>query len=248
MRNTLRVAVLACGAVIASFAQQGSLRKPDIEALLSKLGSRDGGDRDVALYRLRSDEAALRNIEVRSALISLLDRENREAEAGMHIGEGEGYGEYFSDLLGTVESFADWSDQHQVCILVNAGANPDSPVASEAAARMKKAVPCLLVMSKGRNRVIAVPLLVEALAKSKDNLDPKTTQTIRRVVVAALRDSDEGVRVFTVDALRKFGGQDMIPALKVVAATDPAPEVQGHSIRKAAAKAIVAIQERAGQH
>lgn len=246
MKNILSVAALVCLG-IASFAQHGSLQKSDVAPLLAKLGSKDAGERDVAFYRLRSDEAALQNPGVRSALISLLDRENHEADAGMHIGEGEGYGEYISDLLGTVESFADWNDQRQVCILVNAGANPDSTDASETAAHLKKAVPCLLVMSK-RNRVIAVPLLVEALANPQGNLDPNTIQTVRHVVLTALHDRDEAVRVFTIDALGKFGGQDMIPVLKMVAATDPAPEVHGHSIRKSASEAIAAIQKRAGRH
>jgi hypothetical protein len=51
-----------------------------------------------------------------------------------------------------------------------------------------------------------------------------------------------------VDALGKFGGADMISALKEVAANDPSPEVEGHSIRKSAAEAIAAIQKRTTQH
>lgn len=238
---------LVCAAMVASFAQQHSPHDSDIDALLVRLRSSNGGDRDVAFYQLRSDPVALRSAKVQSALLSLLDRENHEADAGMHIGEGEGYGEYISDLLGTVDNFADWNDQHQVCILVNAGATPESPLAAETAVRMKKAIPCLLEMSKGTNRVIAVPMLVEAVAKSKDKLDFGTAQTVRNVILNALRDSDEAVRVFTVDALGKFGGEDVIPALKTVATTDPSPEVQGHSIRKSAASAIAAIQNRAGQ-
>ena len=39
----------------------------------------------------------------------------------------------------------------------------------------------------------------------------------------------------------------MIPALEEVAAKDPAPEVEGHSIRKSAAEAIAEIQKRESQ-
>jgi hypothetical protein len=39
----------------------------------------------------------------------------------------------------------------------------------------------------------------------------------------------------------------MIPALREVAANDPSPEVEGHSIRKSAAEAIAEIQKRAGK-
>jgi hypothetical protein len=190
----------------------------------------------------------MRSAKVRSALVALLDRENREAEEGLHASEGEEYGEYFSYLLGAVEGFADWKDKRQVCILVNAGAIPASTVAAEASARMKLAIPCLLDMSKGENRVTAVPILVQALAIVRKDLDAGTIQTISQVIVLALRDPDKAVRVFTVDALGKFGDQDIIPALNEVAANDPSPEIQGHSIRKSAAEAITAIQTRTGQH
>ncbi len=248
MRKIPSAVALAFMSAILAFSQQNSLHKADIDALLVKLHSNDGGVRDQAYTQLKSDPAALRSAKVRSALMTLLDRENHEAEAGVHMGEGEGYGEYFSDLLGTVETFADWNDKRQVCILVKAGEIPDSSAAAETSARMKMAIPCLLEMSKGANRVTAVPVLVQALARARDNLAPHTVQTVRQVISLSLRDPDEGVRAGAVDALSKFGEQDMIPALKVVAQTDPSPEVQGHSIRKMAAEAIAEIQKRAGQH
>lgn len=49
----------------------------------------------------------------------------------------------------------------------------------------------------------------------------------------------------TVMSLGQFGGEDMIPALKVVAESDPAPEVHGHSVRKRVVAAIAQIQKRA---
>jgi len=98
------------------------------------------------------------------------------------------------------------------------------------------------------NPAVAVPVLVRAVGKAKGTLYTKTVQAARQIVLAALRDRDEGVRGFTGNALGKFGGSDMIPALKEVAASDPSPEVEGHSIRKSAAEAIAEIQQRAGQH
>jgi hypothetical protein len=119
------------------------------------------------------------------------------------------------------------------------------PLAAEAAARMKIAISCLLEMSKGTNRVIAVPILVQALAK--DNLDSGVIQTVEEAISLALQDSDEAVRFFTVDALGSFGGFDMIPALKEVAESDSSPEIQGHSLRKSATQAIARIQKRASR-
>ena len=90
--------------------------------------------------------------------------------------------------------------------------------------------------------------MVQALAKAKDSLDPRTAQAARQIVLGALSDPDEGVRAFTVHALGRFGAEDMIAALRKVAQTDPSPEVEGHSIRKSAAEAITAIQKRASPH
>jgi len=67
----------------------------------------------------------------------------------------------------------------------------------------------------------------------------------RQVVLKALRDPSEHVRITAVRALSNFGGEDMLLGLREVAAGDPAPEVQGYSIRKLAADAIESIQRRA---
>jgi hypothetical protein len=68
-----------------------------------------------------------------------------------------------------------------------------------------------------------------------------------------LRDPDVGVRASTVNALERFGGTDMIPALQEIARSDPASEKTDNGgercpIREYAAKAIDAIQKRSGQH
>ena len=97
------------------------------------------------------------------------------------------------------------------------------------------------------DRAAIIPVLAETLAKAKDTIDPAMTGAAKRVILRALQDTDEAVRAFTVVALGSYGDQDMIPALKEVAATDPSPESQGHSIRKSAAEAILEIQKRAGQ-
>lgn len=79
-------------------------------------------------------------------------------------------------------------------------------------------------------------------------MDAETAQTAKQIVLSDLQDPDPGVRSATVYALGSYAGTEMIPALEEVAAKDPAPEVQGHSIRKSAAKAIADIEKRAGQN
>ena len=123
-------------------------------------------------------------------------------------------------------------------------------IAPEAAARARAAMPCLMKWNKSNHaiyREIAIPLLIEAVKEARGTLTPQTAQTAKQFILSGLRDADVGVRSATVIALDRFGGTDMIPALEEVAAKDPAPEVEGHSIRKSAAEAIAEIQKRESQ-
>jgi hypothetical protein len=198
-------------------------------------------------------------VQVQEALLDLLDRENQLIEStlrdshgqvGVSDKYGEDYGEYVAQLDETIDSFANWSDSHQVCIFVHESYNPESRFAAKIAAHASVAVPCLIQMYSsdvGLTRAEAAPVLVQAWAKGGKQLDSALSERTKQIILTALHDPDEAVRSHTISALEKFGGQDMIPALKQVAETDPSPEVQGHSIRKRAEQAIVAIQKRVGQ-
>ncbi len=162
--------------------------------------------------------------------------------------EGKGTGEYCAWLAQTVESFANWSDPRQACILVNAAQITYPSPSTDAAARARAAMPCLLQMSASDltiNRAIAIPMLAEAMEKAKGTLDERTTQTAKEIMLSDLRDPNVGLRASAIDALRQFGTSDMIPALEEVAAKDPAPGVDGETIRKSAAEAILEIRKRA---
>jgi hypothetical protein len=87
-------------------------------------------------------------------------------------------------------------------------------------------------------------MLVHASAKRKRHLDGAAIQTVRQILLNALRDPDEDARIPTVKALERFGGADMLPALRVVTETDPDPS-EHYAIREWAAEAIGAIQKRA---
>jgi hypothetical protein len=239
-------------------AQQTQVSKPSVVSSLSELRSDDAGERAEAYEQLRSDPSAIHSPKVQTALLDLLDREEHVIEStlrgsheqvGVSDKYGEGYGEYVAELADTVNSFADWNDPHQACILVHESYNPDSRFAAEIASHWKTAIPCLVKMygsDVGLTRGQAAPVLVRALTYSRDGLDPATLQAVRGIIVRALHDPHEAVRGNTVEALGSFGGEDMIPTLKAVAETDPSPEVQGHSIRKSASQAIAAIQKRGG--
>jgi hypothetical protein len=127
---------------ISSWAQQKALSKPSVAVLLTRLQSQSEVERSKAFEALRSNPAVLKRPEVRAALLDLLDRENRERDAKLlqaqnspqedkGEAEDEGYAEYYSHVLGAVDSFADWNDPRQACILVDASYNDDSAFAAE---------------------------------------------------------------------------------------------------------------------
>ena len=266
MRSVVLIATAFCAIVAAGRGQTTSLQEQSVAPLLAQLHSAKKSERAEAYQKLRSNPTALRNPMVRAALLDLLDRENQELDASLLAtqktghdskanDDGDGYAEYYGFLLDTVDSFANWNDPHQACVLVSAGSSPDSPFAAEVARHAKTSVPCLLQRCKSEarmNRVVACPVLVQALAKGKDSLDSGSLQTGHQTVLSALQDPDEGVRIFTVDALGSFGGREFIPALKQLQTSDPASDDDGgvkhFGVREHAAHAIAAIQRRADQN
>lgn len=262
IRGAFLLTVFVGYAILPCWCQQMPATNLSVPDLLTKLHTKDWTLRSDAVDEIRLNPEALRSRQIRTALIDLLDRENRQADEALRNAkdarpqanpvstEGdaeEGYGEYCAWLSETVASFADWNDPRQACILVNAAQVDYPPSSSDAAARARAAMPCLLQMFTSDlkiEREIAMPMLAEALERAGGAFDAKTAHTAREIILGALRDPNVGMRAAAVDALRQFGTSDMIPALEEVAAKDPAPEVDGHSIRKSAAEAIADIQKR----
>jgi hypothetical protein len=229
--------------------------RPDVAKLLAQLRAGGWPDRARAYEGFRSDPTAMRRHEVQRALLDLLDRENQLIEsvnrnpAGPSVDQkyGEEYAEYVGRLGEAVDSFADWTDPRQVCIFVHEPYNPESRFAAKIALHGKVAIPCLLQMYRSEVELVraeAAPLIVQALAKSTDRLDEKMILAAKKVVVLALRDAHEVVRINTIDALGSFGGEDMVPALAEVAQKDPASGAGGDWIRKRASGAIALIEKR----
>ncbi len=223
--------------------------------LLGQLHHARWTDRATAYEKLSSDSKILGDRRVQGELLNLLGRETGfirpkvgdSPPDNIPGGEEEAYVEYLGALGGTVDAFADWSDPQQVCIFVHEGYNPGSRLAAEIAAHGKTALPCLMEMFQsnvGLDRAQVAPVIVQALAKTA-GLDERTIQTAKGLILKALHDPEEADRINTIDALKSFGGEDMIPALRQVAVSDPAPEVNRYSIRKWAAEAIAEIEKRA---
>jgi hypothetical protein len=168
--------IAVCATVSGVSGQQTPAHKPGRAGLVAQLRSDNVQVRSEAFESVRSDPTALRDPEVRVALVDLLDRENHETPS--ESGEDEGYAEYTSWLADTVAKIVDWSDPHQVCILANSIDLPD-----ELANHAKVAVPCLLKRyknSQARFRGNVVAMLVQALAKGKGELDAATVAERKR--------------------------------------------------------------------
>jgi hypothetical protein len=249
MRKRALFMVFAVALVAGTTLSQTPTTKQQISDLLSALHAANWFDRASAYEQLRRDPEALRQPEVKSALLDLEDRENQtdwSKEPGFDRRKSESRAEYRAELGDTVDSFVDWNDPYQLCIIAHTSYNTDSAFARRLAMAGQAVIPCLMQMAQSasfNDRYKAVAVLVQLRARD-GKLSPEMSEKIMQVTIAALHDANENVRVFTVFTLRDFGGQDIIPALQAVAQTDPAPEVNGNSIRKLAATAIAAIQKR----
>jgi len=233
--------------------------------LLANLRSNDPHARVSAFEEVRSKPEMLRKANVQSALLDLLDLETREGNERIREGERrraehrpdnpdsiDDDAMYMNDLVETVESFVNWHDARQICLLAKEGAVLDSTDPREGAARTQIAMPCLLELSKSdlfMDRLNAVKIFLNLLSSAGANLDPETAGAIRKAVVVALHDRRVEVQWEAVDWLERIGTSDMIPALTELAQPSPGQGTTEDdvAVRKNAAKAIAAIRKRAGQ-
>ncbi|MFY9908993.1 MAG: HEAT repeat domain-containing protein [Candidatus Sulfotelmatobacter sp.] len=99
-------------------------------------------------------------------------------------------------------------------------------------------------------RAEAIPVLVQALANGKGDVETRYIQSAKQQILKGIHDRDAVVRGETVIAPGAYGGADMIPALKEVARSDPGSDTRTDNlmewfpIREEAAKAIAEIETR----
>lgn len=266
--RTVMLSGIITGAIVAGlcFSQDAPQNhRSDSTQLLGALKSNDPHTRVGAVEQIRSNPAMLHDSSVQSALLDLLDLETREGNERIREGERrraehkEGNPDsiddnamYMDDLLNVIESFVNWHDPRQICLLAKEGAALDSTDARESAARAQAALPCLQGLSKSdlfMDRMRAARISVALLAGAKSNLDPSTAEAMRQMVVLALRDQVVEVQWEAVDWLGREGGSDMVPALRELVESNPGPNATKDEIavRKSAASAITAIERREAQ-
>ncbi len=189
MRTRLMVIVAVLISLTPLQGQQ-THPQPSVAELLTRLHSAVWKERSEAYEQLRAKPAALSSPKVRASLLDLLDRENQLVEStnrgvGPSVDEkyGEAYAEYLGELGDTIDTFADWNDPHQVCIFVHEPYNPESKLGAKIAVHAKSAMPCLLEMSNsdvGADRAESIAVLVQALAKGKEDVDIRYVQAARQ--------------------------------------------------------------------
>jgi hypothetical protein len=239
--------------IIVIACSTANSQQNDLSMLLSDLRSSEVQKRSAAYTKMAADKEALKRSEVKAALFDLLDRENqtlRKPRAGSDS-YGESYGEYVSDLADTAAEIANWRDRRQLCILADSPFDPFSQFASDLVVKGGVAVvSCLLKMSRGdtHDRYQSIPLLLHSNALVRD-LSPGDRQQIRDAALSGLHNANVPLRQVTVEALGKFGTQDMVPELQKIADSDPVSRRLDSgklyfTVRESAIKAIQSIQER----
>jgi HEAT repeat protein len=259
--------IITMGAMVLPGWCQVPSGRPTASDVLATLQSQNWRERSRAIEEIYDNPDVLRSAKLQAVLLDLLDKENTEPDGSSRDtqvtkpGDVEGgadeeeFAWYSSKLGEIVGSFVNWTDPRQACIMVKAAWVDYRTSAAEAAARAKAAMPCILKTAEDRQtiyREIAIPMLVEALARGQGALDSKTIGKARQIILNDLHDSEAGLRSATVIALGNYGQADVIPALQGIASSDPAFEKRDDGgkwflVRDAAVKAIADIQKREAQ-
>lgn len=116
-------------------------------------------------------------------------------------------------------------DSKQTCVVIRDLNRADDEFAATLSAHGNAVAACLISELLGRKpgetRAEAASALVQAMATAHPALGATTSLRAREAVLKALRDRAVEVRVATVTALAEYGDETMVPALQVVAKTDP---------------------------
>lgn len=164
---------------------------------------------------------ARRNPQIRPALISLLERENRPDPSKDDLTEDG----YYGDLIVCVAALRDPRALNALLDVLHTGDGAVRGVADLGG----QAVPPLLQRlreSEYPGRRLSAARALGFIAEGEPGGDNR--QMIRAALLVALRDSDMYVRWSVIDALRSFSGPDIRAEMERVARTDPAPVAGGH--------------------
>jgi hypothetical protein len=254
---------VACLLLSSSIPLSGAAQ-PLLPDALKQLQSRDWTKRAEAVDRFTETPEWLRSSAAKRGLLGLLDHENRgdgRPGSGFGVTGDERHAEYYSRVLGLVDSFVDSSDVAGVAILVHSVYNPDSTFAVKLASYGETVVQPLLALSRredaGRDLVQrsdahCVLGFVLKAHRQGTSLHPLSNQSARIVeerLHAGLRDRQSVVRVGAIHGVISAADIDVLPVLEQLARTDPKATRTDdgktrYLVREEAARAIAALQSK----
>ena len=200
--NTKRILAIALTLIaITAIVVLATNRQGENQAdLLAKLSSPNWQSREEAVEKLTGNPDSLKGNEVRSALVELLERENRLIEEtlresngteGVSVKYGEGYSEYYSRLLGAVEQAADFNDSRTLAALARSSFNPGSSLGKKLASHGNAIAPSVLEVTSSdipSIRSQAFGVLGEIVNTDKNQADHMSTEVRAEAKHALVRE------------------------------------------------------------
>ena len=228
--------------------------------LARQLESPDPSERAKAFEALVRLPAVLQTSAGIQAIVKLLQRETaliestlRDSNGKVGVSEkyGEGYGEYYSKVLGLLATIGNKNDPEVLDILARAVYEADSGFAVELAkTKGIQILPAIFDLCKKPlvgSRMQGIEMLGTIVHENKALSAAAKTQ-MKTAVSAALRDADGAVRQSATAVLGEIGDARDISDLEMVAKNDKGVLLESgerrYFLRDAAAKAIVKIRQR----
>lgn len=197
----------------------------------------------------------------KAQLISQLQDENRfihefnsknQGEKSLDAEYGEGYGEYYSDLLDTVVKFADWNNPATLRFLLFSMYDPDSDFAKRLAAHQQTSLSDVQDLSKSHDpfaRANAAGLLGHMA--SDPSLPCNARKQVTDLMLSLADDKDEIVKHHVVRALSALGTPQAVNVLERLAASDSVSErnedgTVSYPVREIAQRKLQEISDSGG--
>jgi hypothetical protein len=178
------------------------------------MASSDWQSRAMAFGKLQSNSASLNQETVRSSLTALLETENRfldstlensNGDKGVSDTSGEGYSEYYSELIGVVSSYATQGDVTALQAVAQGSYNPNSKVANVVVSGGDPAAAAVLAMAGSPlplKRTQALPVLAQ-MAQPYAGTSEATKDRILEALVASTKPGE--VQIVRLEAIRSLG-------------------------------------------
>lgn len=226
--------------------------------ILMQLRSSDPQERQRGFYGLKRIPGALAAADNLNVLVDLLERENKYADSLLRAhpdqGIGEGYGEYYLELLDSFSPLRGKLDRRAVEALAVAHYDQSGGMAVYLATKYgEQILPFIFGKAKDDNLIIRYEAMqmLTTISLHTPRLSQTTVNSIRAAVRTGVVDKEVPVRQAAIEGLGQIGDATDLPLLQERARSDPAmynakPGDDRFPVRSEAQKAIDAIQKRTG--